>query len=104
MWCTFLAIGFVPPNASAIALSRHGDRAGTAGATIGTFQSGVAGSVSSLVGLLGGGAIAMSGVILGTAVTGVLILAVFTPAYRREGWVALGADGAVETPEVVGAP
>lgn len=102
MWFTFLAIGFVPPNASAIALSRHGDRAGTAGATIGTFQSAVAGSVSSLVGLLGGGAIAMSGVILGTAVTGVLILAVFTPAYRREGWVALGSDGSAEAPAAVG--
>ncbi len=103
MWCTFLAIGFVPPNASAIALSRHGDRAGTAGATIGTLQSGVAGSVSPLVGLLGGGAIAMAGVILGTAVLGVLILAVFTPAYRREGWVALGADDPAEATEVVGA-
>lgn len=77
---------FTPPNASAIALSRHGERAGTAAAFIGALQAGVAGVVSPLVGVLGEDALAMSTVMVGAAAGALLVLALATPAYRRGGW------------------
>lgn len=90
LWCTLAALGFVGANASALAMSRHGERAGTAAATIGFVQSAIAGAVSPLVGLLGGDGLAMAVVVLGSCVAALLVLAIATPAYRREGWVALG--------------
>jgi DHA1 family bicyclomycin/chloramphenicol resistance-like MFS transporter len=89
LWCALFALGFVTANASALALSRHGERAGTAAATIGSLQSLIAGSVGALVGLLGGDAVAMAGVILGSATAVTLVLMLATPAYRREGWLLL---------------
>lgn len=79
-------VSFTPPNASAIALSRHGERAGTAAAFIGSLQAGVAGVVSPLVGVLGEDAVAMSTVMAGAAAGALLVLALATPAYRRGGW------------------
>ncbi|WP_240200852.1 multidrug effflux MFS transporter [Cellulosimicrobium cellulans] len=78
--------GMIPANASALALTRHGEIAGTAAAVIGAFQSGVAGLVSPLVGVLGGDAVAMAGVMLGAVVASLLVLALATPAFRRGGW------------------
>ncbi|NTW38414.1 MAG: multidrug effflux MFS transporter [Cellulomonadaceae bacterium] len=90
LWFTLASLGLVMANASALAMTRHGERAGTAAATMGFLQAGMAGAVSPLVGLLGGDAVAMTGVILGSLVLAVLVLALATPAYHREGWVALG--------------
>lgn len=90
LWVVLLLLGFLTSNASALAMTRHGERAGTAAATIGFLQAGLAGGVSPLVGVLGGDAVAMTGVILGGLVAAVLVLALATPAYRRDGWVELG--------------
>lgn len=79
-------LNFIPPNASAIALSRHGERAGTAAAFIGACQAGVAGLVSPLVGVLGEDAPAMGTVMFSAAVLALAVLALATPAYRRGGW------------------
>lgn len=84
IWFSTAVLGFVMANASALALSRHGDRAGTAAAFIGFFQAGLAGVVSPLVGLLGGDALAMTGVMLASMVVAQLVLALGTPAYRRD--------------------
>ncbi|MEK8228439.1 hypothetical protein NKG05_24005 [Oerskovia sp. M15] len=65
LWLTLSLQGLIPANASALALSRHGEMAGTAAAVIGAFQAGVAGLVSPLVGVLGGDEVAMSAVMLG---------------------------------------
>ncbi len=81
-------VNFVPPNASAIALSRHGERAGTAAAFIGSLQAGVAGIISPLVGLLGEDAGAMAVVMVSAAAGALLVLSFATPAYRRGGWPA----------------
>lgn len=78
--------GLIPANASALALTRHGEIAGTAAAVIGAFQSGIAGLVSPLVGVLGGDAVAMSTVMLGAVVASLLVLGFATPAFRRGGW------------------
>ncbi|GGB99612.1 multidrug effflux MFS transporter [Cellulomonas carbonis] len=101
IWLTTAALGFVMANASALALSRHGERAGTAAAVIGFLQAGLAGAVSPLVGVLGGDAVAMTAVMLGSMVVAQLALALGTPAYRRgarerlEPESLLQGDGAV---------
>ena len=83
LWLMLFLLGFVMGNASAIALSRRGDRAGTAAAVIGATQAGVAGLVSSMVGLLGGGAVAMATVIVMSLSTALLVLLGATLANRR---------------------
>lgn len=88
LWMMLALVNLSPPNASALALSRHGAIAGTAAATIGAMNAAIAGVISPLVGLLGGDALAMAGVMLGSAVAALLVLALATPAYRRGGsWV-----------------
>ncbi|WP_156755917.1 multidrug effflux MFS transporter [Actinokineospora pegani] len=59
---TFLlaAVGFVLPNSPALALSRHGEAAGTAAALLGATQFGIGALVAPLVGVLGNDALAMS--------------------------------------------
>lgn len=89
LWVVLAFQGLIPANASAIALSRHGERAGTAAAVIGAVQSGVAGLVSPLVGVLGGDAVAMSWVMLAALACALAVLGFATPAYRKDGWVKL---------------
>jgi DHA1 family bicyclomycin/chloramphenicol resistance-like MFS transporter len=83
LWLVMSAAILVPPNASALALSRRGDRAGTAAALIGAMQAGTAGAVSTLVPVLGGDAAAMGYVVLGVLSLALGVLALGTPAYRR---------------------
>ncbi|HWS58286.1 MAG TPA: multidrug effflux MFS transporter [Actinotalea sp.] len=89
LWFALALLGLVMANASALALSRHGERAGTAAATIGFIQTALAGAVSPLVGVLGGGALAMTGVMFASMATATLVLALATPAYRRDGGLDL---------------
>lgn len=85
LWVLLSGVNLVPPNASALALSRHGEVAGTGAALIGAVQIGMAGLISPLTGLLGGDAVAMAGVMLAAATAGLLVLSLATPAYRRGG-------------------
>lgn len=85
LWLILTVNSVVPPNSTALALSRHGDRAGSAAALIGAMQAGVAGAVSPLVGVIGEGAVAMSIVIVGVVVLALVVLAVGTPAYGSRG-------------------
>jgi MFS transporter, DHA1 family, multidrug resistance protein len=89
LWFLLAINGFVAPNASALALSRHGERAGTAAAMIGSLQVGLAGAVIPLVGLVGQDAAAMTSVMLGCLVAALAVLAFATPAYRRGGWTGV---------------
>lgn len=97
IWLTLATLGFIQANASALAISRHGERAGTAAAVLGFLHAGVGGAVSSMVGPLGGDTAAMTGTILAALAVGLVVLAVATPAYRRGGWLA-GADGGGPVP------
>jgi DHA1 family bicyclomycin/chloramphenicol resistance-like MFS transporter len=85
LWLVLGMQGLVPSNASALALTRHGEMAGTAAAVIGAMQTGVAGLVSPIVGVLGASAVAMGSVILGAIAVGLLVLGLATPAFRRGG-------------------
>jgi len=84
LWLVMAAVMFIPANATASALTMHGERAGTAAALIGALQTGTAGLVSTLVGLLGGDAVAMAVTIVGALLVATAVLALGTPAYRRE--------------------
>ena len=89
LWCSTALLASVMSNASALAVSRHPESAGTAAAVMGVVQSGLGGAVSPLVGVLGGTGVAMAGVMLAAALLAVVVLAVGTPAYRRGGGLAL---------------
>lgn len=79
LWLVLAMVNFAPPNASALALSRHGEIAGTAAAVIGATQATISGVVSPLSGLLGGDAVAMAAVMVGAAAAALLVLALATP-------------------------
>jgi DHA1 family bicyclomycin/chloramphenicol resistance-like MFS transporter len=71
LWAVLFACGLALPNAPALALSRHGEAAGTAAALLGAIQFGVGALVSPVVGLLGNDAAA-----IGTVVLVALLLAI----------------------------
>ncbi|WP_246065713.1 multidrug effflux MFS transporter [Geodermatophilus aquaeductus] len=71
LWAVLFASGLALPNAPALALSRHGEAAGTAAALLGAVQFGVGAAVAPLVGVLGNDAVAM-----GTVVVAALVLAI----------------------------
>ncbi|MFC5995906.1 MFS transporter [Pseudonocardia hispaniensis] len=72
LWGVLAAGGVALPNAPALALSRHGEAAGTAAALLGAVQFGIGAAASPLVGILGNDATAM-GAVVGAAV----VLALF---------------------------
>jgi MFS transporter, DHA1 family, multidrug resistance protein len=80
LWLTLFAVGFALPNAPAVALSRHGESAGTAAALLGAVQFGTGALVSPLVGILGNDSVAMSTVIAaGLALSLVVLVVVVRP-------------------------
>ncbi|MCC2322846.1 multidrug effflux MFS transporter [Cellulomonas xiejunii] len=85
LWLVLALVNLAPPNASAIALGRHGAIAGTAAAFIGGLQAGTGGLVANLSGVFGGDAVAMAAVMLGASLMALVVLAVATPAFRRGG-------------------
>lgn len=78
LWVVLAAAGLAIPNAPALALSRHGEAAGTASALLGAVQFGVGALAAPLVGVLGSGAVAMALVVAGgmVAATAVLLVVV----------------------------
>jgi MFS transporter, DHA1 family, multidrug resistance protein len=78
LWAVLTAAGLALPNAPALAMSRHGEAAGTAAALLGAVQFGVGAVAAPLVGVLGTGATAMAGVIAGgmLAATATLLVVV----------------------------
>ncbi|WP_091446463.1 multidrug effflux MFS transporter [Micromonospora yangpuensis] len=78
LWVVLAAAGLAMPNAPALALSRHGEAAGTASALLGAVQFGVGALAAPLVGVLGTGATAMAVVVAGgmLAATAVLLVVV----------------------------
>ena len=75
LWVVLFACGLALPNAPALALSRHGEAAGTAAALLGAVQFGVGAVVSPVVGLLGNDAVAI-GIVVVTALTLAIVVLV----------------------------
>ncbi|GAB3059282.1 multidrug effflux MFS transporter [Micromonospora schwarzwaldensis] len=76
LWLVLAAAGLAMPNAPALALSRHGEAAGTASALLGAVQFGVGAVAAPLVGVLGTGAVAMALVVAGGMVAALVVLLV----------------------------
>jgi DHA1 family bicyclomycin/chloramphenicol resistance-like MFS transporter len=62
LWAVLASVGVALPNAPALALSRHGEAAGTAASLLGAVQFGTGAAISPLVGLVGNNATAMGGI------------------------------------------
>ncbi|WP_346620581.1 multidrug effflux MFS transporter [Blastococcus montanus] len=76
LWAVLFACGLALPNAPALALSRHGEAAGSAAALLGAVQFGVGALVSPVVGLLGNDAVAIGLVVVTALVLAIAVLAV----------------------------
>lgn len=78
LFLVLAAIGLAFPNAPALAMTRHGEAAGTAAALLGAVQFGGGALGAPLVGVLGGGSVALALVVAGgmTAATAVMLLVV----------------------------
>jgi DHA1 family bicyclomycin/chloramphenicol resistance-like MFS transporter len=76
LWAVLFACGLALPNAPALALSRHGEAAGTAAALLGAIQFGVGALVSPVVGLLGNDAVAIGSVVLTALLLAIAVLVV----------------------------
>jgi len=76
LWLVLASAGLALPNAPALALSRHGEAAGTAAALLGAVQFGIGALAAPLVGVLGTGAVAMAVVIAGGMLASVVVLLV----------------------------
>jgi MFS transporter, DHA1 family, multidrug resistance protein len=74
VWAILAAMGFVIPNAPAVALSRHPDAAGTAAALLGAGQFGLGAAVAPLVGVLGNDELALAAVMTVGSVIALLAL------------------------------
>jgi len=73
LWLVLAMVGLAMPNAPALALSRHGEAAGTAAALLGAVQFGVGALAAPLVGVLGVGAVAMAVVVFGGMLAATLV-------------------------------
>ncbi|MGV8871530.1 MAG: multidrug effflux MFS transporter [Rhodococcus sp. (in: high G+C Gram-positive bacteria)] len=78
LWFVLGAVGFVLPNAPALALSRHGEAAGAAAALLGAAQFGLGAIVAPIVGALGNDAIAVSTTMVVTSAAALVALGLVT--------------------------
>jgi len=76
VWVVLGAGGLAIPNAPALALTRHGEAAGTAAALLGAAQFGLGAMVAPAVGALGTGALAMGVVVAASMVCALALLLV----------------------------
>ena len=74
LWAVLFACGIALPNAPALALSRHGEAAGSAAALLGAVQFGVGAVVSPVVGLLGNDAVAIGLVVVSALALAIVVL------------------------------
>ncbi|HEY2204710.1 MAG TPA: multidrug effflux MFS transporter [Pseudonocardia sp.] len=84
LWAVLFSAGLILPNAPAVALSAHGESAGTAAALLGAMQFAVGALVSPLVGLLGSNAFAMATVIAGSMLLSLVVLLAVARPWRLD--------------------
>jgi DHA1 family bicyclomycin/chloramphenicol resistance-like MFS transporter len=82
LWLVLASAGLALPNAPALAMSRHGEAAGTAAALMGAVQFGVGALAAPLVGVLGTGAVSMAAVIAGGMLSAVAVLLIVVRPWR----------------------
>ncbi|MEV4282904.1 multidrug effflux MFS transporter [Actinoplanes xinjiangensis] len=82
LWLVLAMVGLAMPNAPALALSRHGEAAGTAAALLGAVQFGVGALAAPLVGVLGVGEVAMAVVVFGGMLSATLVCFLVVQPHR----------------------
>ncbi|MGY1834853.1 multidrug effflux MFS transporter [Blastococcus sp. SYSU DS0510] len=82
LWVVLFACGLALPNAPALALSRHGESAGSAAALLGAVQFGVGAVVSPVVGLLGNDALAIGLVVVAALSLALVVLGTVVRPWR----------------------
>jgi MFS transporter, DHA1 family, multidrug resistance protein len=82
LWFVLGAVGFVMPNAPALALSRHGEAAGTAAALLGAAQFGSGAIIAPVVGILGNDNVAVSVTMVGVSAIALAALIAVTARTR----------------------
>ena len=97
------ALGFVAPNATALALSDHGAVAGTASALLGILQYAVAGAAAPLAGMVPGSVLPMTLTMVGCAGCAVLLAVTAGRVPHASGEVP-AAGPAAEEPAVPVSP
>lgn len=85
LFCAMALQNLSPSNASALALTRHGEKAGTAAAYSGFLQSVVPAIIAPVVGVMGNQAWAMGLIMAASAAVAFAVLAFGTPIYRPGG-------------------
>ncbi|MEV7230590.1 MULTISPECIES: multidrug effflux MFS transporter [Polymorphospora] len=68
LWGVLATVALINPNAAALAMSRHGEAAGTAAALLGSAQFGVGAVAAPMVGAIGTGGGAMAAVVAASMV------------------------------------
>jgi len=79
------SIGFVVPNAVALALSRHPEAAGTGSALVGVIQSGIGAAGAPLVGIAGITTALPMAVVIATSGVGAVLARLLTSIRRERG-------------------
>ena len=83
LWFVMFAVGLSFPNTPALALSRHGEAAGSAAALLGAVQFGLASVITPLTGLVStGSAVGMAMVMAGAVWLGAVVLLVLVRPSR----------------------
>lgn len=83
LWLVMFSVGLSFPNTPALALSRHGEAAGSAAALLGAVQFGLASVITPLTGLVStGSAVGMGVVMTGAVWLGALVLLVLVRPAR----------------------
>ena len=83
LWFVMFAVGLSFPNTPALALSRHGEAAGSAAALLGAIQFGMASIITPLTGLVStGSAVGMAMVMTGAVWLAALVLMVLVRPWR----------------------
>ncbi|AKI98509.1 DHA1 family bicyclomycin/chloramphenicol resistance-like MFS transporter [Archangium gephyra] len=78
------SIGFVTPNAAALALEEHGPRAGVASAVLGSLQFAVSAAASAAVGLFNDGGMLPMAAVMAVCAGGACLMALGVPAKKQD--------------------
>ncbi|GAB3047950.1 multidrug effflux MFS transporter [Sediminivirga luteola] len=83
LFCMLAGVSLTVPNVTALALSRHGEAAGTAAAVLGAAQFGLGAAVTPLVGVLGNDGLATAAVMTGCGAMAAVGFVFYLMAGRR---------------------
>lgn len=78
LWFLLFACGLTLPNTPALALTRHGEAAGTAAALLGASQFVIGGAAAPVIGALGSGSAVPMAAVMATTATGAAVVAALT--------------------------